>query len=160
MIPTVLGDTRGLSMARTRSRNTTYSDPASTLRQTRVAAVNATTTVVRPVVYRPLIRPLVSYLPLAGEDRRTFHPDGPFRAPFSSPRVAAKLVVKNASGRTRSAVRGFGQNPPIGVGFYRPDRVAICVRRKTRRQVIFASGVGGSKVRRGKRNFASGFRCS
>lgn len=144
-------------MAKSKNRNTTYDVTTSTYRQARVTAVNATTRVVRPVV---IVRPLVSYLPVLGEDRRTFHPDGPFRTPFSSPRSAARLVVKRAhkSGAGRN-LWSLDQSPPVRVGFNRPDRVAICVRRKARREVLFASGVGGSRTKRGKRTFSSGFSC-
>ena len=41
---------------------------------------------------------------------------------------------------------------PVDIGFRVPSKVAICVRRKTRKEVIFAKGKGGKGTRRPKRN--------
>lgn len=85
------------------------------------------------------------------EDRRLYHPLGPFRPARSLPTRAARVVVRN---RTSSFRR------PDVFGFAIPNRVAICVRRAQRREVLFAkrkmrSGAGGSK----RRNFWSSISC-
>ena len=85
------------------------------------------------------------------EDRRTFHPLGrALRPALSFPRAAARLVVK-PSFRSLSA----------RVGFEVPSRVAVCIRRKQRKEVIHAlklTGKGaGARFRR--RNIWSGIVC-
>lgn len=153
---TVLGDTE-VKMARKRKSSSTTTDKRLIAREVRDPAAIATRSLVHPpIVYKPLVSPLV-YL----EDRRTFHPDGPFRAAFSAPRSAARLVIKNAKRKNvfKSSHGKWQPSPPVAVGFERPGRVAICVRRKTRRQVIFASGHSGGGNRRGKRNYTSRFSC-
>lgn len=152
----MLGDTEGKAMSRSKTRYTTN----DTYNRPRVATVNATPRV------RPVVLPSVStfnYPLILLEDRRTFHPDGQFRLPAARYRSDTQLVPKGRSngsrGKSRSVRSVLYSAPPAAVGFARPDRVAICVRRKTRRQVIFASGVGGTKVRRGKRTYKSGFHC-
>ena len=144
-------------MSRSKTRYTTTDTFTN---GTRVATVNATPRV------RPVVLPSLStfnYPLILLEDRRTFHPDGQFRLPASRYRSDVRLVPKGSSharGKSRSVRSVLYSAPPVPVGFARPDRVAICVRRKIRRQVIFASGVGGGKVRRGKRTYKSGFHCN
>lgn len=70
-------------------------------------------------------------LPLG--DGRFFHPSPALTRPFAAaPRAAARLVAKGT-----------------GVRFADPMGVVTCVRRKLRREVLFALGVGGA---RGKKN--------
>lgn len=140
-------------MSKSKTRHTTY----TTSTRPRVATVNATRSV------RPVVLPSVfTFSPILLEDRRTFHPDGQFRLPAGRFRSDTRLVIKGGSnGKSKGSLRQVLYNaPPSTVGFSRPDRVAICVRRKTRRQVIFAAGVGGGRVRRGKRTYKSGFHCN
>lgn len=103
-------------------------------------------------------RPLLPFPIFLLEDRRAWHPDGRYRAPAAVPKAAARMIAKPA--------RSFGGNYKFGaygspsVGFSRPSGVAICGKRKTRREVIFASGHSGSGNRKGKRNYTSKFHCS
>lgn len=103
--------------------------------------------------------------PILLEDRRTFHPERQFRPPAayyrSDTRLVSKVVAPNGK---RSIARPLWSlqytDTPHTVGFARPDRVAICIRRKVRRQVLLAAGVGGKRVRKGERTYKSGFHCN
>lgn len=96
------------------------------------------------------------------EDRRSFHPLGPYRPAFSLPRSAAVVRVPQAP-RTRKSVDGAKArtHSPQTLVFSAPDRVLICVRRKRRKQVLHAKGVAGSKKRmhKPKRNYWSSISC-
>lgn len=103
----------------------------------------------------PVPRPLVSRFDLRPiEDRRTFTP-----APLSRParsvfrRADAKLVVSPLKS-VRSAL-----SLPARVAFAVPRRIALCIRRKVRKEVLMSKGVGGSRVRRPRRNEFSDVRC-
>lgn len=79
------------------------------------------------------------------EDRRTWHPSGPLRPAGALSRSARTLVVER-SGPAR------WQDPlPGRVQFSVPEKVSGCVRRKERREVLFAKGHGGKGSRRAKR---------
>lgn len=86
------------------------------------------------------------------EDRRTFHPEQAQRAArsFSSPRHKLTIPKKHLG----------NIKLPSAIGFKDPDRVLICVRRKQRREVLFAKkkhrkGAGGKK----RRNWYSTIQC-
>lgn len=87
---------------------------------------------------------------LAIEDRRTFHPARMFRAPLSvSRRAFAKVVARPNRALHRETF-----------SFAVPQKVALCVRRKERREVLHAlkrtrSGGGRSK----RRNAWSAVKC-
>lgn len=89
---------------------------------------------------------LDSYLRVL-EDRRYYDPlPDVLRVPRAFPQEAARIRAKS------SPVKGV-RNDTLShrVGFAVPDRVAMCVRRKQRREVIHAlgkSGSGGSRRRR------------
>lgn len=101
-----------------------------------------------PVRMVPQFRPIVRRLPSVSfrravvraiEDRRFWTPARRLAPPRAMPRAAARLVP---SRRRLSSWLHFAI----------PDRVAICVRRKIRREVLFANkltrrGAGGSKRR-------------
>lgn len=109
----------------------------------------------------PIARPLPAPLPrlsrlslhepiLALEDRRTWHP-----LPFSRPvmaleRLAARLVP---------AVRNRPFKPPLwsGVRFAVPHKVALCVRRNRRKEVLHAKRIAGSGASRFKRRHRNAF---
>lgn len=91
------------------------------------------------------------------EDRRSFNPDPD--VPARSSRIwRSRLAVPTASrlaGRTAS-------QPVYGVGsiaFKAPAKVAICVRRKVRKQVLLAKGKGGGSHRKPRRNRYSNVWC-
>ena len=96
------------------------------------------------------------------EDRREYNPEGdlaPARS-FSYPRHRLKTVTPRSG--VPSLNRSIGFEPvPIGVGFANPSKVLICVRRKMRREVMFARGHAGRAGNQFKHrtNEYSGVRC-
>ena len=85
------------------------------------------------------------------EDRRRFHPLGPYRPAQASVRSARRLVVSQPT-HTRTKL-------PSGIRFADPHKVSLCVKRKTRREVIMAKGRGGGAHRRPRRNQWSEVKC-
>lgn len=89
------------------------------------------------------------------EDRRRFHPEG-FYAPAATigPRWSRSLVVSSLQKRpvqssTRSSMRSWLPGAlPSRLRFKSPERVAVCVRRSIRREVLHAfkkTGRGGQR---------------
>lgn len=124
--------------------------------------------ITRPDASRPVMRFGISPLLVSGrslrviEDRRTFHPD-PYRpaATLRSSRhrlrVHIPLNAKTVPLRrwtARSAV-------PARIGFVAPTSVLVCVRRRTRREVLHAyRRVGaGTRRRRARRSTYSNIVC-
>ena len=89
--------------------------------------------------------------PLADlQDFRTFHPDQVYRDPLLTSGLPA--TTKQTRPRTRSLV--------TQTTFDAPRDVAICVRRKSRREVIFAKRKAGAGARaRRRRNYWSNVKC-
>lgn len=94
----------------------------------------------------------------AVEDRRHFHPDQAYRPALGfSRRDQSRVVLRNP---TKVAKRYNRLVIPDVFGFRAPNYVAICIRRKIRKEVIHAlklekRGAGGAK----RRNFWSGVKC-
>nr|QJB20468.1 MAG: hypothetical protein [Microvirus sp.] len=90
------------------------------------------------------------------EDRRTFHPDGEQRNARSFRRSYHLLTQPQAP-----SVLAQRPHMPVGVAFDNPRDVLVCVRRKTRRQVIHALGKAGKGVARKapRRNHYSDVKC-
>lgn len=113
-------------------------------------------TITSRMLLHKLAVPLPSLLPSLRmiEDRREFYPDRlrPARALFSD---AADMVVARPLGRRADL------SVPFRLSFRDGSKVAICVRRKQRREVLFADlRTGkGSRVRRRRRNEYSDVRC-
>ncbi len=93
---------------------------------------------------------------IAVADRRLY-------TPFRSLAYALK-----ANGNVASIASVPRKSPPTnlpnashwaGLSFVDPKKVKICSRRKERREVLMAKGVGGTRVRRGKRNYYSDVKC-
>lgn len=142
---------------------------AARIERRRVAFADATRRVLiaprppRLVVRRFFQSPVLRQL----EDRRTFHPAGRQRpaAGFylprhqlrvATPKRAVSVVTEPYQGESPSTALF---SPPVGIGFVAPRQVAICIRRKTRRQVIHAKGIAGTRVRRPRRTEYSGIIC-
>lgn len=107
----------------------------------------------------PPIRPIRFDLRLI-EDRRRFHPERDLRPALSISRLARRLVERlprpkrMAPGNPRSNLRSH-------FAFHTPSKVVKCVRRKERREVIFAerkSGKGSRALRR-RRDYWSDVSC-
>lgn len=82
------------------------------------------------------------------EDRRRLPDDAPARSTRRVARIGLVPARKASSGRTWSALH-----------FSYPEHALVCVRRKSRRQVLFALGRGGGGKRRPRRNDYSDVRC-
>lgn len=105
---------------------------------------------------RPLRVTQLFYQPMEGlneiEDGRRF-------APYDvSPRDVSGT---GASVRSAAVSRVRPEIPPAGIAFSHPEHVVRCVRRKTRREVIFAlkKRGKGAGARRRRRNYWSNVRC-
>lgn len=98
---------------------------------------------------RRLVAPVLPARSVLSEysDRRLYDPTRSVRAPFSFRRSDVRLVDKRP---LWSATQ---------LSFAVPKRVAICIRRKDRREVLFAKGVGGGRVRKPRRNAWSSIKC-
>lgn len=104
------------------------------------------------------------------EDRRTFQPErliSPARSPrrwnvrlVDGPKKNRKFFQKGAD-QAGSPQKLLLRNRVFMGGRYfaAPKYVAVCVRRKARREVLFAIGKGGGGKRRGRRNQFSNVRC-
>lgn len=87
------------------------------------------------------------------EDRRRFAFD-PFTPPVSVRRSDRRIVVRSSVVAGKST---FG-----GMKFSVPERVALCAKRKIRREIMFAFGRSGGGSRRkpfNRRNYWSQFGC-
>jgi len=111
-------------------------------------------------ILEPVTRPSI----LAIEDRRLFSPElaRPARA---LPRAAARLTVHDPNvNRTNKKIRTNKLHVPSDVRFSDPTRVAICVRRHQRREVLHAlryagSGAGRRKLKRPRWSEFSDIKC-
>lgn len=91
--------------------------------------------------------PTARGFPVSVGDRRLYHPQRMLRPAFASPRAAARIV-------DRRPVRF-----PTMLAFAVPQRVAVCVRRHMRREVLLALGRGGAGHKRPRRNVWSSVKC-
>lgn len=113
------------------------------------------------------------------EDRRTFHPVGPYR-PIRRVSTAAPATVtlRDRKYKKAAAVVGRSWRSPLfrganvlsalrsqtkaSLALSNPERVVACVRRQRRKEVLFAerkAGRSGRALRRRRRNETSNYRC-
>jgi len=100
--------------------------------------------VVPPRLDVAVLRPAVALRRAARliEDRRRFHPVGRLRPALAFGMLRPKLVVRKAGPVKRSRLSsGLSHRLQFEV----PHRVAVCARRKERREVLIANGAGGSR---------------
>lgn len=91
------------------------------------------------------------------QDFRTFDFEPATRPALSVFGTPARYSVGGASRSSKARSRSL---LPSMVSFADAQRVVVCVRRKTRRQVLFAKRRTGRGARsRKRRNFFSGIRC-
>lgn len=102
-------------------------------------------------VFRPAALPL-SVLQSPILDRRTYHPLRKLR-PMTMVRHLSRQVAKQ-----NPTFNQLSQTKAI-LSFANPKKVALCVRRKIRKQVILALGKGGGGHRPPRRNETSNFSC-
>lgn len=110
---------------------------------------------VRPLPDLPINSPVVRSQLSEIEDYRVFTPD-PVRVAKSSRRSSVRLQLAPARGRPVSG-RPFSDVQRLT--FRQPKFVAVCIRRKQRKEVLFAKGKSGGGNRRGRRSFWSDVRC-
>lgn len=118
----------------------------------------------------PVVDPLLDDPLLAMEDRRTWHPAGPARPSMMT--WSSDVVADRASTFVRNTLydvsgRRYVDRARNYVGaalaFRDPSRVALCVRRKIRKEVLFALSphrrIGAGRGKHRRRNWASSIRC-
>lgn len=92
------------------------------------------------------------------EDRRLYHPLQSFAPPIATVRKAVRVVD-----RARKSARSKNKilfNHPGTLTFSDPDKVVICVRRKRRKEVLFAKKKAGKTgQRKPRRNYWSSISC-
>lgn len=112
---------------------------------------------------RDLVGPAFDPLPVPDpvaqprlEDRRRAHPEvEPFPTERSGQRArVVPAPVSKTYDFTRSRSRAFNQ-----AAFQVPGQVAICIRRKQRKEVLHAKGFAGGKVRGPRRGPFSHIHC-
>lgn len=91
------------------------------------------------------------------EDRRTYTPDDPFRSPMLSSGLVAGYSSQPRATQNRARTPIVRFQP----AFDKPAATLVCVRRKERREVIFAHKKHrkGAGARRRRRNWLSDIRC-
>lgn len=131
----------------------------------------------RRSVVRPLVRPLLGRLDKAREmdleyglldglsDYRTFHPDWSSYSGSDGVSIPSFPVTRVPIRKTQYVV-GVPRSEVVPAGrhaeylrFALPSQVMICVRRRQRRQVLFALGKGGSGYRPPEWKEESHIRC-
>lgn len=91
------------------------------------------------------------------EDRRDYHPSGPKRAARTLLGTTAKVkrvptILRKGTNRLLKSVQSAsGVLGRDKVAFQMPERVVVCVRRKVRREVLFAKRATGKGSRSFKR---------
>lgn len=93
------------------------------------------------------------------EDRRQWHPEEPFQVARSVARVSDAFTVAVPLPATKSRRGSFFT--PDKFRYAVPEKVAVCIRRKERREVLFAkrkTGKGSRRVRR-RRNYQTAVSC-
>lgn len=83
------------------------------------------------------------------EDRRLFHPLGMFAPPKTVGGSPAGIVVRNKPPTPRQRASSFHNKvrsqTKATLTFAEPSRTVMCIRRKERREVLFAKGGAGSR---------------
>lgn len=144
----------------TSSRGNAYGTPSSltsllALQQTKPVALLRPTTL---TFLADDIQKEAQYV-RSSTDSRRFHPLGKLRSPGATPRSAGRLVTYSAP----TAKLGSSGSLPSRVAFAVPSQVAVCLRRKVRREVLHAlypkriAKLGSGASRR--RTAYSGIKC-
>lgn len=115
-----------------------------------------------PKPYAPIV---TAPLHLPSFDARRFHPE-PITRPIAEPRSASRLTLPRQSAvSSQGVVQTPSRNSrkgtlPATVAFSQPKQVSVCIRRKARREVLFAKQRTnkGARARR-NRNQWSDVKC-
>lgn len=94
------------------------------------------------------------------EDGRYWHPD-PIRNARTPRQWVSRFNLAKPVRRSTQRVdrRAIAFADPQSLSFRNNKHVVVCVRRKQRREVLFAKGRGGGGKKRGRRNYWSNVRC-
>lgn len=114
-------------------------------RSRRVVSINANGRLPVIDVSRLSVRPVDLRL---FEDRRAWHPDRPNRPVMSFNRSRHRLVARDPLTRRRGRIWRSYRGVNARIGFADPDRVLVCVRRRKRREVLFAKRKTGRGVKK------------
>lgn len=105
----------------------------------------------------PAQRPLRAINLSQIQDLRSFYPEPDFlRAPLN---LQGQKVSTVASPNRNAKTRRSRTMLPYAVGFDQPTQVLVCVRRKIRREVLFAKKRHRGASRKKRRNSFSNIRC-
>lgn len=102
---------------------------------------------------------------LGSNDRRRHRPDKSIRAPGAIVRSAARLTLKEARGAAKRHMKNilYPNFIPTRQQFKAPDNIALCVRRRVRREVLHATKIpyrsGALSGKKRRRNFWTGVSC-
>lgn len=99
-------------------------------------------------IVRPRVTPKLTLRVI--EDRRTFHPLRDARPVLTFSRRDQRRIVEKSRSVARAS-RDPNPFPALRLGFAVPEKVAVCVRRKQRRESLFAfkrTGKGSRSRRR------------
>ena len=78
------------------------------------------------------------------EDRRSFNPESIYAPARSFSKTRHRLIIPRvAKAPARGRPKQLELFPPAHIGFRAPEKVLICVRRKMRKEVMFATGKAG-----------------
>jgi hypothetical protein len=92
------------------------------------------------------------------EDRRTFHPDT-YR-PIASTRQGHRLIVRDKVYSKQKTNRVIPSHTKATIAFAQPKRVALCIRRQQRKEVLHAiRKAGKTGQKRPRRNESSTISC-
>lgn len=116
---------------------------------------------------KPAYRPIVTHTAPKAltpiEDRRTYHPQGKARPARSLNKSQHRLAIATSKpAHVRSAKRSVGQaRLPHAVQFEAPKQVLVCIRRKARKEVLFAlrKTGKGARAKRHRQSYYSNVRC-
>lgn len=124
----------------------------------RVLSNNATA--IRAVLQvEPMYQPApTAYLFSEIEDYRRFHPEGELRHPMRVDGSPSSFGVEYGVPNNK-VVRGGTSGLGAARRFRESAGVVVCVRRKERREVLFARGKSGRNSSRRRFNASSGIRC-
>lgn len=110
----------------------------------------------------PLLPFLMDDIPIV-QDRRVFHPDSIYSAPLTFYSTPAKVRVRSKprvyQHSFKKSLRTLSQSF-LSEGFDDPNKVLVCVRRNSRKEVLHALGKAGRRgQRKPRRNYLSNVKC-
>lgn len=132
-------------MAKGRSSRGHFQPPTSTPRVRTISPSFSVT----PTNWRSVLSPPSRVSLQEIEDRRLFNPLGRFAPPKTLSGTPASVTVRNKPPTAKQRASSFhnkvrSQTKAV-LTFQEPSRTVMCIRRKERREVLFAKGGAGSR---------------